>query len=214
VDFRFPGATGQMQDSELGSIPKGWRVGTLGDIYRTTSGGTPSRNRPEFYENGDINWVKSKELSNSFIINTEEKITEEALKKSSAKLLPANSVLIAMYGATVGEFGITSMEVSCNQAICAFLPNQDYPFTFIYHFLKINKDEIVSRAVGSAQQNISQEILKNIELVVPPIDLLNKYNQTVLSLFQDIENNLKQAVVLAQARDNLLPKIMSGEIDV
>ena len=97
VDFRFPGATGEMQESELCPIPKGWRVGKLGEIYKTTSGGTPSRSKPEFYKNGTIYWVKSKELNGSFITETEEKITQEALQKSSAKLLPAYSVLISMY---------------------------------------------------------------------------------------------------------------------
>lgn len=214
VAFRFPGATGEMQESKLGMIPQGWRVGKLGEIYKTTSGGTPSRSNPEFYEDGTICWVKSKELNNSFITETEEKITEDALRKSSAKLLPAYSVLIAMYGATVGVFGIISMEAACNQAICAFLPNDESPFTFIYHFLKNNKDEIISRAVGSAQQNISQDLLKQIDIVLPPKVLLSQFHKAVNPVFQAIESNIKQIAILAQIRDNLLPKLMSGEIEV
>lgn len=230
VDFNFPGATGeseasatqknnnkprcQMQDSELGEIPKGWRVGKLGDVYKTTSGGTPSRNKPEYYETGTIPWVKSKELDNSFIIETEEKITNAALKNSSAKLLPKHSVLIAMYGATVGEIGIISMEATCNQAICAFLPNENYPYTFIYQFLKNNKADIISRAVGSAQQNISQDLLKKIDLVLPSIELMRKYHQVTNSLFETIENNLLQIKTLTQLRDSLLPKLMKGEIKI
>ncbi len=204
----------EMQDSEFGPIPKGWRVGKLGEICKTTSGGTPSRSKPEFYENGTIYWVKSKELNGSFITATEEKITQEALQKSSAKLLPAYSVLIAMYGATVGEFGIISMEATCNQAICAFLPCEEFPYTFIYHFLKNSKDEIVSRAVGSAQQNISQDLLKQINIVLPPKELLEKFHKAVNPLFQVIENNIKQSTSLAAIRDALLPKLMSGEIEV
>lgn len=214
VEFRFPGATSKMDKSELEMIPQGWRVGKLGEIYKTTSGGTPSRSNPEFYEDGMIYWVKSKELNNSFITETEEKITEDALRKSSAKLLPAYSVLIAMYGATVGEFGIISMEAACNQAICAFLPNDEFPFTFIYHFLKNSKDEIISRAVGSAQQNISQDLLKQIDIVLPPKVLLSQFHKVVNPVFQAIENNIKQIAILAQIRDSLLPKLMSGEIEV
>lgn len=198
----------------MGPIPKGWRVGKLGEVYKTTSGGTPSRSNPAFYENGTIYWVKSKELNGSFIIETEESITKEALQKSSAKPLPAYSVLIAMYGATVGEFGIISMEATCNQAICAFLPGDEFPYTFIYHFLKNNKDVIISRAVGSAQQNISQDLLKQIDMVLPPNELLKYFHKEVSPLFQAIENNIRKSTTLAVIRDALLPKLMNGEINV
>jgi type I restriction enzyme, S subunit len=214
VDFNFPGATGEMQNSELGEIPKGWRVGKLGEVYKTTSGGTPSRSKSEYYENGNIPWIKSKELDNSFITETEEKITDAALKNSSAKLLPKHSVLIAMYGATVGEIGITSMEAACNQAICAFMSNDSYPYTFVYQFLKNNKADIISRAVGSAQQNISQDLLKKIEVVLPSIGLVKKYHHVTNSLFEIIENNLFETKTLTQLRDSLLPKLMKGEIEV
>lgn len=214
VDFNFPAATGEMQDSELGEIPKGWKVRKLGDVYKTTSGGTPSRSKPEYYENGTIRWVKSKELDNSFIIETEEKITNAALKNSSAKLLPRHSVLIAMYGATVGEVGIISIDATCNQAICAFIPNDNYPYTFIFQFLKNNKAYIISRAVGSAQQNISQDLLKKIDIVLPPIAVLNQYHQTANSLFGRIENNEFEIKTLTQLRDILLQKLMKGEINI
>lgn len=214
VDFNFPGATGEMRDSELGEIPKGWKVGKLGQVYKTTSGGTPSRSKPEYYEGGTIPWIKSKELNNSFITETEEQITEGALKNSSAKILPKHSVLVAMYGATVGEIGITSMNATCNQAICAFLHNENYPYTFIYHFLKLNKADIISRAVGSAQQNISQDLLKKIDVLLPPRELLQRYHKVVGTLFQKVENSIFQIQTLTQLRDTLLPKLMKGEIDV
>src|SRR5690606_30809748 len=105
----------------------------LGECIKTTSGGTPSRKRMDFYEGGNYQWVKSKELNGGYILDTEERITVEALKRSSAKLLPENSVLIAMYGATVGQFAIIGQEATCNQAICACLPNDEFPYTFIYH---------------------------------------------------------------------------------
>ena len=214
VDFNFPDATGEMQDSELGEIPKEWRVGKLGDAYKTTSGGTPSRAKMEYYLNGKIPWIKSKELDNSFITKTEKKITEAALKNSSAKLLPRHSVLIAMYGTTVGEIGIISIEATCNQAICAFISNDNYPYSFIYQILKNNKADIISRAVGSAQQNISQELLKNIPVILPPISLLKKFHKATNGFFELIESNLYQIKNLSQLRDNLLPKLMKGEIKI
>lgn len=214
VNFNYPNADGNLKQSEFGNIPESWEVGTLGDIYKTTSGGTPSRSKPEFYENGSIGWVKSKELNNSFIIDTEEKITEDALKNSSAKLLPKHSVLIAMYGATVGEIGIITDKFTCNQAICAFLPNEQYPFSFIYNFLLNSKQDIISRAVGSAQQNISQQLLLQYKLVIPPSELVQEYHRIVFPLFQKIQDNIEENESLKNLRDSLLPKLMSGEIIV
>jgi type I restriction enzyme S subunit len=147
IDFEFPNENGEpykssggeMVESELGEIPKGWEVGKYGDFTKTTSGGTPSRNKNEYYSDGNILWVKSKELNNSMFFETEEKINESGLKNSSAKLLPAYSVLIAMYGATVGQFGLITTEASCNQAICAVLPSERLPFSFNY-LLTINQN--------------------------------------------------------------------------
>lgn len=214
VNFNYPNADGNLKQSEVGEIPESWSIGTLGDIYKTTSGGTPSRSKAEYYENGTIGWVKSKELNNSFIIDTEEKITEDALKNSSAKLLPKHSVLIAMYGATVGEIGIITDKFTCNQAVCAFLPNEQYPFSFIYNFLLNSKQDIVSRAVGSAQQNISQQLLLQYKLVIPPSELVQEYHRIVFPLFQKIQDNIEENESLKDLRDSLLPKLMSGEIIV
>jgi len=214
VNFNFPGATGEMQDSELGMIPKGWRVGCIGDIYKTTSGGTPSRNKPEYYENGIIDWIKSKELNNSFIIETEEKINELGLKNSSAKLLPEHSVLIAMYGATVGQIAITIRKTTCNQAICAILPNENYPFTFIFLVLKNNFDEIKQNAVGSAQQNISQQVILNFKIIIPPIEIVKQYHKIAEPIFEKIKENEIETRTLTQIRDTLLPRLMSGELEV
>ena len=106
------------------------------------------------------------------------------------------------------------MEATCNQAICAFLSCDQFPYAFIYHFLKNSKDEIISRAVGSAQQNISQDLLKQIDVVLPPKELLKRFHKAVNPLFQVIENNIKQSATLAAIRDALLPKLINGEIEV
>jgi type I restriction enzyme S subunit len=109
-----------------------WEEIELGSVVETTSGGTPSRDNTAFYQNGTIDWVKSKELNGSFIIDTEEKITQDAVEKSSAKFVPSKSVLIAMYGATVGEYAITTKKMTCNQAICALIPNEEYPYISVF----------------------------------------------------------------------------------
>jgi len=201
----------ELENSELGDIPKGWKVGKIGEIYSTTSGGTPSRENKSFYEDGSVSWVKSKELINSFVFETEESITKEAINKSSAKLLPKDSILLAMYGATVGQYSILGATATCNQAICAILPNENYPYTFIYSWLKENKENVMSRASGSAQQNISQIVIKNIELVVPPINLLKSYHQRVKNKYDYILNNQKANQTLSNLRDEILPKLLSNK---
>ncbi|MEY0834934.1 restriction endonuclease subunit S [Providencia alcalifaciens] len=186
---------------------------TIETVIETTSGGTPSRKLMEYYQNGNTFWVKSKELNGLFINSTEEKITDEAIKNSSAKLLPKHSILIAMYGATVGEYAVISKPMSCNQAICALKPNDNYPYTYIFMYVKTQKDELINQAVGSAQQNISQALIKKMK-VSSNLGLINKYHNTVLHMFEKIEENSKQIQTLEKLRDTLLPKLMSGEVRV
>ncbi|WP_295009979.1 restriction endonuclease subunit S [Sulfurimonas sp.] len=190
-----------------------WEEVALGEVVETTSGGTPSRSKMEFYEDGTIEWIKSKELSGGFILSTEEKITAQALKNSSAKLLPKHSVLIAMYGATVGEYAIISKEMTCNQAICALKPNEKYPYTFLFMFVKNYKEEIINMAVGSAQQNISQQLIKTLPIPTC-FELIDNFHKQTDSLFEKILSNIKQIQTLENMRDTLLPKLMSGEVRV
>ncbi len=185
----------------------------LGDVIKTSSGGTPSRSKMEYYLNGTIKWVKSKELQGSFIFDTEEKVTEEAVKNSSAKLFPKNTILIAMYGATVGEYAILAEPATCNQAVCGLLPNENFPYTFLFIFTKYNKENLIGLAGGSAQQNISQELIKDIE-ISNSIGKISKYHKIVEPYFQKIKSNQTQIRTLTQTRDTLLPKLMSGEVRV
>ena len=181
----------------------------LGDVVKTTSGGTPSRKHPDYYENGTVCWVKSKELNGSFISSTEELITENAVANSSAKILPEKSVLIAMYGATVGEYGILSRPMTCNQAVCALIPNEKYPFTYLFVWAATMKQEFINLATGAAQQNISQDLVKQ-QYVYGDIEKIKEYDSCVRSLFDKMENNQEQINTLIQTRDGLLPRLMSG----
>ena len=212
VDFE-PFKDGEFVESELGMIPKGWRVKQLGELMETTSGGTPSRKNTSYYNNGTINWVKSKELHDRFIIDTEETITDDAIKESSAKMLPLHSVLVAMYGATVGEIGINAKPMACNQAVCAILPNRLLPFSFIYMFVLFNKISLINKAIGSAQQNISQVIIKGMKLAYD-IDVISKFNDIIESMLIRIEKNMIESFRLSSLRDTLLPRLMSGKLKI
>ena len=121
----------------------------LGDVVATTSGGTPSRKHDEYYSDSSICWVKSKELLGNYIHETEEHINDLAIKKSSAKLLPEHSVLIAMYGATVGAYGVISKPMTCNQAVCALLCNENYPYTYLFQIAYESQQKFINLAVGS-----------------------------------------------------------------
>jgi type I restriction enzyme S subunit len=141
----------------------------LADVCKTfTSGGTPSRKRPEFFANGNIPWVKTKELNDGVVTEVEEFITPDAVKNSSAKLLPQNTVLLAMYGATVGKLGVLGIEAACNQACAAMIPKDGVvDFRFLYYLLMRHRDEIIGQATGGAQQNLSGELIKGFTFDFP-----------------------------------------------
>ena len=221
-DFEFPDEqgnpyksfNGKMVKSEIGEIPSGWEQLKIKNLYKTTSGGTPSRSKIEYYENGKIDWIKSKELNNSLFIDSEEKINKLGLKNSSAKLVPKNTILIAMYGATVGQIAITTKEASTNQAICAILPNEKYSPYYVYNYLKRCKTDILNRAIGSAQQNISQIFIQNYPILKPDFNTIKHFHDVVQPLYEYIESNLFENILLKNLSNSLLPKLMSGKVRV
>lgn len=185
----------------------------LGNVIETTSGGTPSRKCPELYDSSSICWVKSKELNGGFIHNTEEMINEMALSKSAAKMLPEHCVLVAMYGATVGEYGIIASPMTCNQAVCALIPNNIYPYPYIYELIRHSKEKLKNMAVGSAQQNISQVLIKQLPIHTN-LERVKKFVEVTIASFHMIETLTLENTSLTFVRDTLLSKLMSGEIDV
>ncbi|MBR0125774.1 MAG: restriction endonuclease subunit S, partial [Treponema sp.] len=150
-------------------MKKDWEIKKLGDICETGSGGTPLKGHKEYYENGTIPWLRSGEVCKKDICESELFITETGLKKSSAKLFPINTVLVAMYGATAGQTGILRFQSTTNQAVCGILPNSKLVPEFIYYFFLSYKDKLIAQAVGGAQPNISQVKICNSPIPVPPL---------------------------------------------
>ena len=185
----------------------------MGNVVETTSGGTPSRKNQNYFSSQGIKWIKSKELNGTFIFDSEEHISNDGLCNSSAKLLPPNSTLIAMYGATVGAYGLTIDNATCNQAICALLPNSQYPYTYLYMWAKNNKDELIQKAIGSAQQNISQIIIKNMP-VANEKDKIIRFDSDTRYIFSLMKSLAKENYNLIALRDALLPRLMSGELKI
>lgn len=143
---------------------------TVGEFCETGSGGTPSRANKAYY-GGNIPWVKSGELREDTITQTEETITERALKESSAKLVPKGAILLAMYGATVGRMAFLGVEAATNQAICSIRPDPKHANArYVFHCLQARVNEFVSKAAGGAQPNISQKIIRETKVSLPPLN--------------------------------------------
>ena len=140
----------------------------LKEVCQTTSGGTPSRNVVSFY-NGNIPWVKSGELRDGFIAQTEESITENGVKNSSAKVFPAGTLLIALYGATVGRLGILEISAATNQAVCAIFPSNKVNRDYLFYCLLKQREKLIDSRTGGAQPNISQDIIRELEIPLPPL---------------------------------------------
>ena len=161
------------------SNEKGWEVKKLGKLCITSSGGTPSKTHKEYYEGGNIPWLRSGEVAQGYIYNTEMYITEEGLNNSSAKYFPINTVVVAMYGATVGQVGILKSRMTTNQAICGIFPSESFVPTFLMFFLKGMKPVYLKDAAGGAQPNISQGVIKNTLVPIVSIALQQQFVERI-----------------------------------
>lgn len=192
-----------------------WTRSTLGKAFKWSSGGTPSRKRPEFFK-GDIPWVKSGELCNGTILDTEEHISKEALVQSSAKLFPTGTVLIAMYGATIGKVGILATAAATNQAVAAAFKAEHSRARYLVYFLRANREKFIALGKGGAQPNISQTLIKAFPFDRP---ILTEQDEIVRLLDSKLES-LNQAETLVQKslatlnalRDSLVSAALSGRL--
>lgn len=175
---------------EFETLPKGWTIAKLGDICFTTSGGTPSRNVPNYYR-GNIPWVKSGELDKGLILDTEEKITEEAIKNSSAKVFPKGTLLIALYGATVGKLAFLGIDATTNQAVCGIYKSEAIESKLLYYFLLLQKSNLVSQSIGGAQPNISQGIIKDLNIPLAPLNEQKRILAKIEQLLTDLDKGIE-----------------------
>ena len=165
----FTGALTETWRAAHGYSMDEWEEKKMSEVAKWSSGGTPSRKHPEFYE-GTIPWLKTGELKDAEIFDSEEKITEEAIQSSSAKVYPEDTVIVAMYGATIGKTGILKIKAATNQACACAVCGQDLFYRYLFYYLRSQKDKFVEKGKGGAQPNISQTILKSYPIPVPPLD--------------------------------------------
>ncbi|EAK1578801.1 restriction endonuclease subunit S [Campylobacter jejuni] len=201
-------------------LPQGWEWKSLGEIGNTSSGGTPLRNKKEYWENGSIKWLKSGELNDGYIDFIEENITEEAIENSSAKIFQKGTLLIAMYGATAGRLGILNLDSATNQAVCAFLhkDNKNIKFLekFLFYFLFFIRDKIIKDSFGGAQPNISQTYIKNLQIPLPPLKEQEQIAKHLDFIFEKTkalkELYTKELKDYEELKQSLLDKAFKGEL--
>jgi type I restriction enzyme, S subunit len=187
-----------------------WRESPLESIAQTTSGGTPDRKRAEYYSGG-IPWVKSGELNDSYIFATEESLSQEGLKHSSAKLLPAGTLLMAMYGATVGKTAILKMEAATNQAVCAIFPNAEKADAdFLRYFLIGERQELLKQRYGGAQPNISQNVIRNLPVRYPPLPEQRKIAGVLGVVQRAMEQQERLLALTAELKKALLHQLFTA----
>ena len=200
------------QDSELGQIPKGWEVSTIGEKLKTVLGGTPSRARAEFWANGTVPWINSGKTNEFRIIEPSELITTEALEKSATKLLPRRTTVLAITGATLGQVSIAEIECCANQSVVAILGSAEFPTEFIYPWIKENIEKLIASQTGGAQQHINKGNVEELSLLCPDERVVSAFTDLVRPMFDAIDSNLNESRDLATLRDTLLPKLLSGEV--
>ena len=196
------------------SIPSTWKWVRLGDVFTITSGGTPKRTIPEYYE-GNIPWIKTGEIKWNAINESEEQITPEAVANSSAKLLPPNTVLVAMYGQglTRGRAAILSVEATCNQAVCALLPNDYIAPEFIFYYFMEGYQRFRQVAKGGNQENLSVSLISDFIFPLPPLEEQRVIITTLQNIFKK-ESKIKDVIKINtdEIKQSILSKAFRGEL--
>ncbi len=228
VHFHFPGHDGnssrsgrgkgegrtQFVTSPLGEIPQGWEVKKLGDRFKTVLGGTPSRVKPEFWEGGTIPWINSGKVNDLRITAPSELITELALERSAAKLMPKGTTVLAITGATLGQVSYLEIETAANQSVVGVVDPSGLYSEWIYLTVTDRIEGIINHASGGAQQHINKEVVNDVLVAPPPAPLAKEFKRLVGPIFREVATLLFKIQNLRRTRDLLLPRLLSGQISV
>ncbi len=217
IAFRFPGHEKvRMVDSPLGKLPEGWTITTVGDVFQIMGGGTPSKMVKEYWDGGTVTWYVPSDLTKAgtmFMEDSSLRITELGLKKSSAKLFPTYSVMMTSR-ATLGVVAINTTPACTNQGFIVCIPNERIPLYFLYHWVLENTPTFLNMATGATFKEISKAVFRTIELTLPPQNLVKEFKGIVERLANQILNLQRMNSNLRRTRDLLLPRLISGELDV
>ena len=195
-------------EMDILTLPDDFEIQTISEFCRETkSGSTPSRANNEYWKNGTISWVKSGEVHNNITLQTEEYITPLGLSESSTKLLPKDTVLMAMYGVTAGEVGYLAIEATTNQAICGMICNSKADAAYLYFSLIQSQAAISRLSNGGAQDNLSKNFIDNIKIVVPPSEFIEKLN--LAAIVEQMTLNTKEIALLEELQATALAQLSS-----
>ncbi len=214
VDFE-PFKDGKFVDSELGMIPEGWKVGRLDEIADVVGGSTPSKAKPEYYTQKGIAWLTPKDLSNHPAVYSsrgEIDITEEGYNSTSTKLMPKGTILFTSR-APIGYISIAQNDICTNQGFKSLVPKKAGT-CFLYCFLKYVTPEIENKSTGSTFKEASGSLMKSLQVIMPEQKVFEDFETIVSPLFARIESLEKENSRLSTLRDTLLPRLMSGELEV
>ena len=205
------GALINLTETEMDRLtfPEDFKIKTVSEFCaETKSGSTPSRINNEYWENGTISWVKSGEVHNNITLQTEEYITPLGLSESSTKLLPKDTVLMAMYGVTAGEVGYLAIEATTNQAICGMICRSKAEAAYLYFSLIQSQAAISRLSNGGAQDNLSKNFIDNIKIVVPPSEFVEKLN--LAAIVEQMTLNTKEITLLEELQATVLAQLSSS----
>ena len=217
VHFRFPGHEHvPLAPSPLGPIPEGWEVMTVGQAFEITGGGTPSKKVSRYWDNGTIDWFTPSDLTSAksmFVERSGAHITQDGLRESSARLFPARSVMMTSR-ATLGVVSICTGEACTNQGFITCIPNDHVPVCLIYFWIRQNIDTITSLATGATFKEISKSVFRTIQFLMPLPEIAERYQDIAEPMTGLILALQRKNANLRTTRDLLLPRLISGEIDV
>ena len=203
------------EDSELGEIPKEWKVGSILDLARLLSGGTPKTDRPDYWD-GPISWASAKDVSQStgsFLVATERNITQQGVRESATQIVPAFCTVIVARGATTGRMVLFGQSMAMNQTCYALMTTTETPFS-LYCQLRHEIDALVHAAHGSVFDTITTSTFASSRIVIPSLSAVTMFEERIAPLFQRMLGNINESRTLATIRDTLLPKLISGELRV
>ncbi|OSB12608.1 hypothetical protein B2H97_00780 [Paraclostridium bifermentans] len=205
-----------MEDSELGLIPKGWSIKSLGKLGEVIGGATPSTKISEYY-GGDISWITPKDLSGynrKFINKGERNITELGYKSCSTRILPRGTVLFSSR-APIGYVVVANQEVCTNQGFKSIICDENLVNTnYIYYFLKLNTERIANNGSGSTFKEISANQMREIKVILPTKDIMSRYGDITTSIDNLIIENYEEIDKLTELRESLIPQLISGKIAI
>lgn len=221
LQFEFPNEEGKPYKSSGGKmvwndelnreIPEGWKITKLGKLTKCILGGTPSRDNPKYW-NGDINWINSSKVNELRISEPSETITEKGLNESSTSLLPKNTTVLAITGATLGQISILNIDSCANQSVIGILENNELPTVYIYPYITNSMKGIINNQTGAAQPHVNKNDIENIYVLLPNCGIMGKYKDKVDGTYTLIMNLCSENLKLSQLRDFLLPMLMNGQV--